>query len=370
MEPGSAAALIRADKTANRFPLEELATIGTGAKPPEGHLVDGASVAFLNGGTKPSGFVTESNTDGDTVAIPSRGSVGVVGYSADPFWCGPLCYRIRSKSPSLLTRFLFYALKVQEPEIIALQQTGSIPALNKAQLAKVRVPVPEIEVQREIVNILDKFKALEVALNAELYARRHQQGQYRSSLLTFGPEVPRLSMGRLCAIKAGQPINRIEIANNPGNYPVINSGREPLGYYHKFNTADDPIGITSRGAGVGSVVWTEGLYYRGNLNYSATILDPKVLNMRFLYHWLLHDQSSIQALCTYDGIPALNKSNLEKLQIPVPRADVQIRVAQTLDAFDALVNDLSIGLPGELAARRTQYEYYRDRLLTFQDPAA
>ena len=176
-------------------------------------------------------------------------------------------------------------------------------------------------------------------------------------------------MGEICIIKTGQPINKIEIAQNPGAYAVINSGREPLGFFDRFNTEDDPIGITSRGAGVGSVTWCEGKYYRGNLNYSATIRKSGQIGVRFLYHLLIQHQSAIQDLCTYEGIPALNKSNLEKLKIPVPPLEEQERIVAILDTFDALVNDLSSGLPAEIRARRQQYEHYRDRLLTFKEAA-
>lgn len=176
-------------------------------------------------------------------------------------------------------------------------------------------------------------------------------------------------MGDICTIKTGQPINKIEISENPGPYAVINSGREPLGFLDRYNTVNDPIGITSRGAGVGSVTWCDGKYYRGNLNYSVTIRRPGELRVRFLYHWLLQNQRAIQDLSTYDGIPALNKGNLEKLRIPVPSVEEQERIVTTLDKFDALVNDLSSGLPAEIAARRQQYAHYRDLLLTFKEAA-
>lgn len=179
-----------------------------------------------------------------------------------------------------------------------------------------------------------------------------------------------MTLGELTFIKTGQSVSKIDIAKNPGSYPVVNSGREPLGFIDDFNTEQDPIGITSRGAGVGSVLWTEGRYFRGNLNYSATIRNVDVLNVRFLYHWLIQSQLEIQSLCTYQGIPALNKSNLEKLSIPVPSLDEQERIVQTLDNFDALVNDISIGLPAEIKARRQQYEYFRDQLLSFKELAA
>ena len=77
-------------------------------------------------------------------------------------------------------------------------------------------------------------------------------------------------LGTVTTIKAGQLVNKQMISSNPGEYPVINSGREPLGFICKWNTDHDPVGITTRGAGVGSVTWQDGKYFRGNLNYAVS----------------------------------------------------------------------------------------------------
>ncbi len=116
-------------------------------------------------------------------------------------------------------------------------------------------------------------------------------------------------------IKTGASVSKRMIENNPGEYPVINSGREPLGFIDEYNTENDPIGITTRGAGVGSITWQTGKYYRGNLNYSVTVNEKNSLNTRYLYHLLLSMQSGIHALCTFQGIPALNASNLKGFEI-------------------------------------------------------
>lgn len=189
--------------------------------------------------------------------------------------------------------------------------------------------------------------------------------------LLNGAIVQWVPLGEVIIIRTGQAVNRQLISDNPGDYPVINSGRDPLGYIDQWNTENDPIGITSRGAGVGSITWQDGKYYRGNLNYSASIRDKKQLDTRYLYHLLLHMQSEIHALCTFDGIPALNAGNLRELKIPIPcpenpekSLEIQGEIARILDKFSQLTAELT----AELTARKRQYDYFRNLLLSFPHP--
>ncbi|HEA3279467.1 TPA: restriction endonuclease subunit S [Pasteurella multocida] len=171
------------------------------------------------------------------------------------------------------------------------------------------------------------------------------------------------TLGEVAEIKTGQPISKQKISENEGVYPVINSGREPLGYLNEWNTENDPIGITTRGAGVGSITWQDGKYFRGNLNYSVSIKNQNELDVRFLYHLLLEYQENIHALCTFTGIPALNASELKKLQLPIPQLPIQKEIVKILDKF----TELEATLEAELSLREKQYTFYRDHLLTFGD---
>lgn len=180
-------------------------------------------------------------------------------------------------------------------------------------------------------------------------------------------EVKWKPLGEVVEIKTGQSVSKNVIAANPGVYPVINSGREPLGFINDWNTDNDPIGITSRGAGVGSITWQEGKYFRGNLNYSASIYNISQLNTKYLYHTLLEMQPDIQSLCTYDGIPALNAGNLKTLQIPIPPLPVQKEIVRILDNFSKNSAELTTELTIELIARKKQYGYYREHLFSFNE---
>ncbi|QMT34154.1 restriction endonuclease subunit S [Conchiformibius steedae DSM 2580] len=182
--------------------------------------------------------------------------------------------------------------------------------------------------------------------------------------LLDGQTVEWKALGEIAIIKTGQAISKQKISDNVGDYPVINSGREPLGYINEWNTENDPIGITTRGAGVGSVTWQDGKYFRGNLNYSVTIKNQAEVNVRFLYHTLLYSQSEIHGLCTFTGIPALNASELKTLEIPIPPLSVQKEIVKILDKMTELEATLEATLEAELTLRNKQYHYYRDKLLS------
>ncbi|WP_211246784.1 restriction endonuclease subunit S [Metamycoplasma cloacale] len=164
-------------------------------------------------------------------------------------------------------------------------------------------------------------------------------------------------LDEISTIKTGQPINQTIISQNIGKYPVINSGKNPLGYINKWNTENDPIGIASRGT-VGYITYTEGRYFRGNLNYSVTIKDKKVVNQKFLYYLLLANQNKIFEICNYNGVPALNSADLKEMELPIPPIEIQNNIVKILDKFDLLINDLTEGLPKEIKLREKQYEYY------------
>ncbi|MEC8926074.1 MAG: restriction endonuclease subunit S [Pseudomonadota bacterium] len=194
-------------------------------------------------------------------------------------------------------------------------------------------------------------------------------GHHFMSKLLDGVDVEWKLLGDVVTVKTGGAVNKQKISDNPGPYAVINSGREPLGFINDWNTENDPIGITSRGAGVGSITWQEGRYFRGNLNYAVTIKPEEKVQVRYLYHLLLQMQSEIQALCTFDGIPALNAGNLKELKIPIPCPEnpekslqIQAEIVRILDAFTSLTAELT----AELTARKKQYNYYRDKLLSFE----
>ena len=355
--------------------LGDVATIQTGEKPTEEQFAAGGDFAYLNGGVSPSGFVGEANTPGETIAIPSRGSVGKVAWSSRPFWCGPLSYRIRPMDQiGLSTRFLYFYLKNIEPEIVSLQQSGSIPALNKAQLSRVRIEIPPIDVQNEIVRILDTFLALEVELEAELEARTEQYQYYRDSLLEpkIG-EFKRVPLREICAVVNGYAFKSELFNTEDLGLPLIRirdvntgiSGTYYSGFYEDKYLVQPGDLLIGMDGDFNAIRWPHG----------QALLNQRVCRLQdfsqetlpgYVFHWVRDAVKAIQRATSASTVKHLSSRQIGDIMIPIPDIEYQRNAVDLLDRLDALVSGPAQGIPEEIAARRRQYEYYRGQLLTFE----
>ena len=159
-------------------------------------------------------------------------------------------------------------------------------------------------------------------------------------------------------------MNKSELFES-GKYPVLNGGINPSGYYNEYNADENTIAISQGGASAGYVNFVKEKFWAGAHCYIIFLNSSMVLN-KFLYYCLKKGQSILQNAKLGAGIPGLNSSELLKFPIPIPSISEQERIVSILDKFEKLVNDISEGLPAEIAARRQQYEHYRERLLTFK----
>lgn len=238
--------------------------------------------------------------------------------------------------------------------------------VNGDAMAKIHVPVPPLPVQEEIVRILDSFSSLEAELEAELEARRKQYTHYRDELLKF-ERVLIASLGELCKISAGR---KNGTAGEFGEYPYVNAGTSMSGFVNEWSEEGDCVTTPSRGqGGMGFVAYQASRFWCGPLCYVMRSKHSDVM-IKYVYYYLCSHKADILGLVHEGGTPAINKSELAGLRILVPPFEEQQRIVSILDRFDKLTNDLSSGLPAEIEARHKQYEYYRDRLLSFDELAA
>jgi type I restriction enzyme, S subunit len=283
-------------------------------------------------------------------------------------------------------KYLSYYL--QTPHFFAEKKklaTGTkVIDVSAKSLAKIRIPIPPLAVQREIVKVLDTFSQLEAELEAELEARRRQYQYYRDELLNFDAEadgsrksakarkneVRWATLGEICvSISAGGDLPGLYrkgqfAPSDEFPYPIYSNGTDEnalYGYTDAFRVAEKAVTISARG--------TIGFHAIREANFTAIVrllvlipnkdvISPEYLNYVLDITEIGHSGGSI---------PQLTVPNVKKIRIPVPTLEEQARIVTILDKFDALVNDLSSGLPAEIAARRRQYEHYRDRLLSFRE---
>ena len=162
-------------------------------------------------------------------------------------------------------------------------------------------------------------------------------------------------LGEFISIYTGSQFNKRDMVD-VGAYPVLNGGIDFSGYTHDYNEDADTIAISQGGASAGYVNWVDRPFWAGAHCYVVKP-DENLLNKRYLYHFLKNEEQTIMASKQGAGIPGLNRSKIQGLEIPVPPLEVQRKIVEYLDNFSELT--------AELTARQKQYEYYRDNLLNF-----
>lgn len=236
--------------------------------------------------------------------------------------------------------------------------TSSFASVNMNGFKRFKFPVPPLEVQREIVRILDTFSALEAELEAELEARKQQYEHYRTELVKCD-DAPVFSVSEIVkGISSGRNKSRVD----GGRFPVYGSTGQ-IGTTDETAYSGDSLLVARVGANAGRVNAVSGEY---DVSDNTLIITPtETWDMRFAFHQLT--RMNLNQYAVGGGQPLVTGKLLKNLKVHVPALTEQRRIAAILDKFDALVNDLSVGLPAELAARRQQYEHYRDKLLTFKE---
>ncbi|MBF4208204.1 restriction endonuclease subunit S [Pseudomonas donghuensis] len=291
------------------------------------------------------------------------------------------------------SKYLSYYL--QTPRFFAEKKrhaTGTkVIDVSAKSLAKIRIPVPPLEIQRKIVKVLDTLTELETELEtqleAELEARRWQYKYYRDALLAFRDQDIRwAAMAEVGEFFRGRRFTKADYVED--GVPCVHYGD----IYTQYGTATEETVSHVRAdmvsslrfaqpgdliiAGVGETVEDVGKAVTWLGRDEVAIHDDcfafrHSLNPRFVSYYFqttaFHAEKN--KFVARAKVKRLSAGSLAKLTIPVPSPEEQARIVAILDKFDALVNEISVGLPAEIAARRQQYAHYRDRLLTFKDAA-
>ena len=365
--------------------LGTVCTIAKGVQFNKADMNDVGTYPVINGGINPSGYIEQYNQDENTITISQGGaSAGYVNWLEAKFWAGAHCYVLKPKA-NVLNRYAYHFVKSQERKLQECQYGAGIPALAKGTVESLSIPVPPLPVQSEIVRILDNFTELTVELTVELTARKQQYAHYRDTLLKLDNNAPSYTLKDVCLSIAdgdhmpppkadsGVPFITISNITETKQIDFSNVMYVPRDYYDKIadkrKAKRDDILYTvvgSFGIPVHISSKTEFVFQR-----HIAILRPnqQMIVPRYMYHIMQSTEFYKQADKAAKGAAqrTIGLSSLGNMTIPLPSIEEQKRIVAILDRFDTLCNDISAGLPAEIEARQKQYEYYRDKLLTFKE---
>lgn len=378
--------------------LSEVLTIRNGKD--YKHFGEGNVPVYGSGGIMT--YIDTAVYEKPSVLIPRKGSLDKLYFVQEPFWTVDTIFYTDINVDIVEPKYIFYYL--QKEHLEKLNKAGGVPSLTQSVLNKVKLPVPPLEVQREIVRILDNFAIatteIQQKLQEELAARQKQYEYYRDLLLTFKPNESTILNERTNELELSGAIRWMKLGelcdyvDYRGKTPkkvdqgifLVTAKNVRMGFidYEKskeYISKDDYLEVMRRGLPkIGDLLITTeapcgnvALVDREDIALAQRIIKyrPKRenVNRNFLKHYLLSKefQDVLQKNATGGTVKGIKGSKLHELNVPVPPLEVQQRIVDILDRFDTLCNDITSGLPAEIEMRQKQYEYYRDKLLTFKE---
>ena len=354
--------------------LGEVCSVKKGKQLNKNLLTEDGLYPAYNGGQTYSGRTNDYNVEANTIIVSQGGaSAGFVNFVDTKFWANAHCYYILPDETRVNNRFVYHFVKMNQKYLMDFQHGAGIPALKADKLSKLLLPIPPLEIQEKIVQILDKMTEYVTELTSELTSRKKQYSFYRDKLLSFEDEVYQVEWKKLNeCLKKGKgtkiTASQMKLLHKDGapirifaggkTYADVNYGDIPDKDIH----TEEAIVVKSRGI-IDFEYCTEPFSFKNEFwSYSS---DNENINLRYIYHYLVHNKEHFQNIANNMQMPQISSNDTEKFKIPVPSLEIQSRIVQVLDNFDMVCNDLNIGLPKEIELRQKQYEYFREKLLTF-----
>lgn len=359
--------------------LFKIAKIVRGDRITKKDIVEDGAFPVISGGQMPMGRYGKYNREASTITISSYGAAGYIGFQLEKFWANDVCLCV-FPSEKVENKYLYYALKTKQNYLYS-KTTKAIPDhIPTTVLQELKIPLPALPVQREIVRILDSFTLYSAELTAELTARRKQYEFYRDKLLTFSQNDFEWTILEKIAVYTNGKGHENNV-NEKGKYILINSkfistkGEvikfvdeqfSPI-YQNEFAMvlSDLPNG---RALAKCFFVLEDDRYTVNQRICRISNINEKILP-KFLFYYMDRNK---YFLAKDNGVDQTNLSKDYVLQMPIPVLPLafQKRIVYVLDNFDEICSDLKIGLPAEMEKRQQQYEYYREKLLTFDTKSA
>lgn len=345
-------------------------------------LIDDGLYPAYNGGQTYSGRTNDYNVEANTIIVSQGGaSAGFVNFVETKFWANAHCYYILPDETQVKNRFVYHFLKMNQKYLMDFQHGAGIPALKSDKLTKLLIPVPPIKIQEKIVQILDKMTEYVTELTSELTSRKKQYSFYRDKLLSFEDEVyqvewktleevAKFNYGYTDKAKDTGDIRFIRITDIDENGYLKSNDKKYISLTEEsrnYLVRHGDLLMARTGATYGKTLFIDTDEASAYASFLIKITPSEKLNSRYYWHFSKSTLYWKQAnnLVSKAGQPQFNANSLKNIRIPVPSLDIQSRIVQVLDNFDIVCNDLKIGLPKEIELRQKQYEYFREKLLTF-----
>lgn len=331
-------------------------------------IVDNGNVKILTTNTSDLWTTEElagdTISDGEVVAMPWGGNPNIQYYKGK-FITSDNRIATSNDTSVLNNKFLYYFMSNRLDEIASFYRGSGIKHPSMAKVLDMRIPVPPLEVQNEIVQILDNFAELTAELTAELSNRKKQYEYYRDLLLNFDENEQRervkwFTISDIVTTKNA----RVKIMKNnyltTGIYPIIDQSQKYIAGYTNDGGAVLPNDkYVIFGDHTTCLKYFEGEFAQGADGIKILIAKDFVVPKYLYYVMGSYKNFSVSY--------ARHWSKMASTKVPIPSLEEQERIVRVLDQFDKLANDIAEGLPAEIEAREKQYAYYRDKLLTFEE---
>ncbi|GAA7550388.1 restriction endonuclease subunit S [Helicobacter pylori] len=398
--------------------LGEVCEIIRGKRVTKKEILDKGKYPVVSGGIGFMGYLNEYNRKENTITIAQYGTAGFVNWQNQKFWANDVCFSVIPKE-TLINRYLYYVLTNMQNYLYSISNRSAIPySISSNNIMQITIPIPPLEIQQEIVKILDAFTELNTELNTELKARKKQYQYYQNMLLDFkdinlnhkdakmGAKTYPKRLQTLLQTLAPKGVEFRKLGDIGEFYGgLVGKSKKSFSQGNKFyvpyvNVFNNPqldlnalesvqIGDKEKQNTIqlGDVLFTgssekledcamscvvtqkiEKDIYLNSFCFGLRFFDENLFNPSFLKHFLRDYNFRKNISKVANGVTRFNVSKqlLSKITIPIPPLEIQQEIVKILDQFSILTTDLLAGIPAEIEARKKQYEYYREKLLTFK----
>ena len=361
--------------------LGDVAQIGTGSSNGNEAEESGDYPFFIRSQTVKSKSTYEY--DEEAIIIPGEGGIGeIFHYINGKYALHQRVYRIHFTDKQINTRFVFYYMNAFFKRFILRKAvSATVTSIRKPMIESFLIPIPPLSVQEEIVRVLDGFTNLIVKLTEELTARKKQYEYYLESMILSCDNMMKIKLGEVCEIYDGthqtpkytnSGVKFVSVENIDDLYGSAKFISKEAFDKYKIKPQIGDVMMTRITAGIIGkctiVDRDEPLAYY----VSLALIRPntEILDSRYLKYYIESGYGKKELrkyILTDANPPKINKDAIGKVCILIPGIEEQRRIVTLLYYFDTLCNDISQGIPAEIEARKKQYEYYRDKLLTFKE---